>query len=402
MHNIENAKKFVFDRLYCPLTHLIYDYVTGDGEDGCTRHLPTPEEIRNDIPNPCSWGVGMEDSVLNGTSMIEACLAEYEVTKNEALRETVADLFQGLYLCATVAKDRGFLARSVHPTDKKSHYSNSSRDQYTHWVYAGVRLFDSPLATEEMKSQIREVLVSFAEKADRDVCPENSNSLLRTDGKPAFCCEMLPPLEPHECMRLPMIYLGAYRVTKDPHWLAQYRRHRDWALEGSEGVKPDGYPWAYCVLQMQYALRLVWEEETEEPYRSRLSALMARVAEGAAVYSKKTADAFAGQKTPNTGISKFPEWRKYPHSYYFGKPLYGKAFLVPEVYRENPERQILRNGAEAMIIHALCPDRPIPKGEARDFATLAERLDFSKASNYWPVLWIDAYWLLRALGAVDA
>ena len=114
-------------------------------------------------------------------SFLEGIIARYNVTKEPELLEQAADIYEGLKTCATVSNQRGFLARSVSPIDGKSHYMNSSRDQYTHWIYIGYAFYNHPLCDESQKEKIRKVLVSFAEKAEHDVTGANNYSLLRED-----------------------------------------------------------------------------------------------------------------------------------------------------------------------------------------------------------------------------
>jgi hypothetical protein len=195
-----------------------------------------------------------------------------------------------------------------------------------------------------------------------------------------------------------MIYLGAYHVSGDAHWKDCYRAVREWAISESEKVK-FAYPWAYCLLQMQYSLRIGWEVEEDEAYKSRLAALLDRIAEGAMSYADKTFRIFLDAEEMPQQPSVLPAWRSIPFDYYFKKPLYGRPYFVPQVYNHDPLRQVLRNGAEAMIIQALAPGRAVSPDQADAFFRLTKRLDFDKASNYWPVLWYDAWWMLKSRGS---
>ena len=124
MQGIHKALSFIYNRFYCKDTKLIYDFLIDDGN--AFHHLPSPEEINRQYPNPCGWGVGMEDSVLNGGSLIDALVGHYEVTKDEWAKDFARELFEGMRLCATVSNNKGFIARSVSPIDKASYYINSS------------------------------------------------------------------------------------------------------------------------------------------------------------------------------------------------------------------------------------------------------------------------------------
>ena len=61
-NQVDQAWEYVWKRLYLPSTNLIYDYITSYEEGHYLERLPTPEEIKQQQPNPCGWGTGMEDS----------------------------------------------------------------------------------------------------------------------------------------------------------------------------------------------------------------------------------------------------------------------------------------------------------------------------------------------------
>ena len=132
---VSGAWRMAFERLWCEKTKLFYDFLSEDTPDGAISHLPTPEMIARQVPNPCGWGTGMEDSVLNGGVMLEALIALYQRTGEASILPALHEVAEGLLACAQVSGQEGFLARSLSPADGESHYSNSSRDQYTHWVY---------------------------------------------------------------------------------------------------------------------------------------------------------------------------------------------------------------------------------------------------------------------------
>ena len=46
---IDTAWNFIFDKLVHPNTNQIYDYRSSEEADGAFRHLPTPEEMANEI-----------------------------------------------------------------------------------------------------------------------------------------------------------------------------------------------------------------------------------------------------------------------------------------------------------------------------------------------------------------
>lgn len=393
---IDLAWDFVMNTLYNPKTKMIYDLLSGKEGAWGFEHLPTLEEIEANVPNPCGWGTGMEDCNLSGWSMIEAICARYAATGDESLRALSDDLFDGLYLCATVSKKKGFLARGVSPIDGKSHYINSSRDQYTHWAYMGVGFYNSPLCSKAQKRKIEKVLVSFAEAAEREVTEENEYSLLREDNKPSWICEMYGDetvMHPHEYFRLPMIYIGAYAVTKDEHWWDKYAEYREWGLSGSEKITKKeilDVPYCYALLQMQYSLRLAYDYEKDERYKTRLYNLMRKIAENT---PRHTVDAM--EKLPSLVYkTDLRGWREIPASCI--KVHHGRGWYMQTPDANDLTFRILRNGAEGLLISTLCPKYAPPQEQIAAFEKIVNTVDFAKASIYWPLLYCDAYWLTRA------
>ena len=160
---IQSGWDFVMDKLYHPDTHMIYDYLTKETAVASAEDYPTPEEIRLSAPNPCGWGTGMEDSTLNLSSMTEAVLARYALTKDDGLKPLLQMLYKGLIKNATAAEP-GFIARSICPADGVSVYMDSSKDQYTNWVYAAHRMLHSDLISCDQKNNLREILINIAKQ----------------------------------------------------------------------------------------------------------------------------------------------------------------------------------------------------------------------------------------------
>lgn len=65
--------------------------------------------------------------------------------------------------------DKGFIARSVSPADRKSFYFDTSRDQYTHWIYGALRLYNSDLCTQKQRKDITDVLTAVAMRFENNV-----------------------------------------------------------------------------------------------------------------------------------------------------------------------------------------------------------------------------------------
>ena len=125
---------YVFGVLYNEKTHLVYEHRTNFEKDGAFVDLPSPELIQLQIPNPCGWGTGMEDSATTSGILLDAILNRYAVTGEPEMKEYARNIALGAKLCAEVSGKRGFLARSVSPADGKRYYINTSRDLYTHVI----------------------------------------------------------------------------------------------------------------------------------------------------------------------------------------------------------------------------------------------------------------------------
>ncbi|MCQ2456811.1 MAG: hypothetical protein MJ096_05585, partial [Clostridia bacterium] len=163
---IEAAWDFVWGRLFDGRTCMFYNYQVGDEPDGAVKHLPTPEHIRALVPNPGGYGTGMEDCMLNAGIMMDAVVSRYEATGDDAMRSFASDVFRGMELGATVSEKPGFLPRGVSPADCLSHYIDTSRDQYTCWVWGAYRLYFSDLSDDAQKESIRRCLARMAEKME--------------------------------------------------------------------------------------------------------------------------------------------------------------------------------------------------------------------------------------------
>jgi len=125
---IEEAWRVSWKMFFREETFLFYNYLTIYDPAKCLNHLPTQAEVVACMPNPCGWGTGMEDSMINAGTIISMICDRFEVTKDEAMRQYATDVFKGMVSCAEVHGVKGFIARSVCLFDGKSVYADSSRD----------------------------------------------------------------------------------------------------------------------------------------------------------------------------------------------------------------------------------------------------------------------------------
>ncbi len=394
--NVQAAWDFVFDKLWCEKTKLIYDYMTGEGADGAFRHLPTKEEIEKNYPNPCGWYTGMEDGDISGGMMLDAVLYRYEMTKEKSMKKYADDLYEGLMGNATVGP-KGFLARARLPEDGKTYYVNSSRDQYTHWIFAMTHFFNSELADEEQRENIKKVLVDFAEKAERDLTPENDYSLLNAVGKPSLVCWMRGEMiNRHESLRTAMIYLAAYAVTNNSHWLEKYREERAWGLDFAEKIQFEGHLFerAFALMQMQLSVRLLYDYETDGEYKARYKALMEKVADGSEHFVLESRENLKGVKMQKTVIS----WRDCPEEFIGSEwNPYGYEVKLPNVYRASCGNLMwdLRNASDSIILQCLCDGREIKKEQIEALTEILKTLSFADSFNHTAVAYCLAFWTLK-------
>ncbi|MEE0929019.1 MAG: hypothetical protein UIG59_07480 [Acutalibacteraceae bacterium] len=387
MQGIGKALRFIFDRFYCKDTGLIYDFLI-DGKNAW-HHLPSPEDVKRQNPNPCGWGTGMEDSVLNGGSAIDALVGHYAATHDEWAKKLCLELFEGMMLCATVSEHKGFIARSVSPADKKSYYINSSRDQYTHWIYAAVRLYDSPIADDAVKNKIREVLVAVAEKCLRDVTEENGFELLRADGKAGIVSKMWGKLGAHEYLRLPMFYMAAYYVSGDEKWKCEADKYRFEALEKTKTFQPHKHS-TYVLLQLQYSLRLMYDLCPEKNFKTGCLALMDYLSD----YGENNIPSVC-KRLEGIGRLNF-KYKKWNVCCPIDCGEYGGyKYLNPaqSELKENTSFYPLRAVGELASLIALHPEKRVDPNLPKLLDRLADGIDYDEHYTYAPLLVACGYML---------
>lgn len=384
---------FLWNKLYYPGTSLIYDIVVWDDKNELIKGLPTIEEIQNKVPNPCGWGTGMEDSMINGGVMLESIVNRYEVTRDPEMKSYAEKMLAGIKLCAEVSDKKGFLARSVSPYDGKSYYINSSRDQYTHAISALVRYFECDMCTESEKEIIRKILVGFAEGAEEDVTEENEYHLCRADGKPSPVAKMWGKgVWPHEIHRLHMIYIAAWAVSGDEHWLDMYKKYRDEGLRIANEID-FGFVISvgmYGIFQMQISLRLIYDYEPDAEYKNKYLEIMKKCAAEAKKYrftdiNKYSKELVNGDEVP---------WRKRKFTYEGECLMSGDAYFVPysDYFHSILE---LRNISEALFIQSICPDESVPEEQVRECSEVLEFFDFDKHKTYYPIGFMASYWCMK-------
>ena len=386
---------FFENKMLCKETNLIYDYRTSLDEDGLIKDLPIDEEVEKQIPNPCGWGTGMEDSMLNNPLMLDAVVYRYEVTKDEKLHELADRLLSGIKLCATISEDRGFLARSVSPFAKKNYYINSSRDQYTHCIYGLFHYLTSSMMKDEHRAWITDVLVSFAERAEKNITAENEYDYLRADGKRGLVCNMWgPTLYSHETNRIHMIYLAAWYASRDAHWYKKYKEIRDVGIQrATERFLPKTC--MYGFLQMQVSIKLLHDAEPDDEYKKKYEDILKLVVDKVKDYRIDE-----GSLDYENINSSFESWRDQPGKNMWSNfiprtktstAIEGYQYYVPTTEHWSYVLPI-RDITEAVYIRLLGGDKNISKEQLADFNKVLEYFDYDKHCSYAYICALVAYW----------
>lgn len=253
---IDRCQKVFENEYLSSKTNLVYDYRTSLEHEHRFDTLPTVEEVAKRLPNPCSWGSGMENGMIN----TPIALSMYIDAGNKVMAER---MYQGLKLCGTVTGVPGALVRSVHPGDGKSWFPEASRDQYTHYVYSLWEYYHSGMADEAVKEEIRGLLSAVADHCEKYITPENNYTLPRADFDPVRSpvCQLWE-VEPHEAARLPMFYAAAYDVTGNMHYFKMYRKYAVEAGNAGNNLECMNYN-SFALLQMLLSCLLIYKVEKD-------------------------------------------------------------------------------------------------------------------------------------------
>ena len=385
------AREALMTRFYLPRTGLLYDYRTGEGEEGLLKCMPEAQEIAASKPCATGWCTGMEDSVLNGGPFLLASLLRWEKTGEREAQEDVRTIFAGLTKLCGAGGVRGFLARSISPKDGKSFYPNSSRDQYTLFVYSLWRYSRSALATPEEKALSAKLLADIAGFMERTVTAESGWRFANADGSYGFVSQMWTSspgkktsstpgkdyfggLGTHEALRLPMIYAAAYDLTRDPHWREQTLKYAD------DGIVMANGRWTeknlgYELFQSQVSIRLLYETESDPARKGKYLALLRRGASFASAGARQAERLY--DKLKGRLAVYGTDWRTLPT-----QPIYGFEPKTVPIRRPDFDEAgyCLREAAEGVLNAALCPGCPVPDDCIRVLERVYGTLDYAHAT----------------------
>ncbi len=352
---MEKIWSYLMDNLFCKKTMLFYDFINTENRGKFENYLPTPEQIKRSVPNPCGWGTGMEDSMIHGGTMLEAALTAYDIYKDKRLLDLAKKFFSGMKNCASVSESEGFLARSISPCDGKTHYIDSSRDQYTHWIVAAAFYYKSGYASNEEKSFIKNFFVAIANRCRKYVNEQHSYNLCREDGGLGIVTGMWNVMA-HEYMRLPMFYLAGLKIGGEESFGEDYIKYRDKAMEKSEQLDFSLYGHPFALNQMQMSLRFVYEYDEDEAFKARCEKLMLKIAQ----YGLSKVSGYA-QTVRDSGELLYEEsmsWDKLPATY--NGYLSGYDYYVPLGFKSVDPRSLhsawlLRDVGDAASLYTGLP-----------------------------------------------
>ncbi len=394
------------NNLFCAESDLIYDSISSDDYNQRFSHLPTPEEIRLSVPNPHGYATGMEDCMLNAGFAIELCIqrAKSEPETFNECRDFAQALYRGMVNCATVHSKRGYVVRGYSPVDNCSCYIESSRDQFTLYVYGLWRFFNSEFVTDQQKEEIKGLLRDVADYAESCMNDASQFNLGRLDGQPGMHLKMIG-IKSHEALRLPMFFAAAFDTGHAKRFEDLYNKYFSDALEVSERMRERTKPWWHIELsQMQVSLALCCSVETDEGHCRRMRSLMKTISE---IAQRQTLEYHFPRLKDYSG-----SWQPLAHAWRnAGKftiqlfednstALYGeKIYLKGEESEEFKETFERIRAPGNMITSMLLADGFTPDMDfAKKFSEAAMVPDYTKHTSGALVNILCAYYLARNRG----
>ena len=386
MKKIDTAWQYIWDNTYNPQTQLIYDHKHAVNPE----YFPVTEEVNASYPNSCGYGVGMEDGMINGGTMIDACLCRYEKFSDKDALECAHKLLGGMLNCVFNARTEGFVPRAVTPYDGKTSYVDSSRDQYTMFVFGVHRMFRGGYCTAEEKQDIKKALVSVARRAEKNVTADNGYDILRDDGGRTLVNVMWGnTLDNHEHLRLPMIYIAAWEVSGDAHWLEMYRKYREEAYEKSLGM--GDYWHLYALQQMQASVLVCMEAENDNEWKTKYLDLMNIVADYIVNMVGKIDKDLASYTNYN---EKHIPFRQVEMTESWRIKEIGLPCMVP-VRDDTEEFFILQDAANIIIVNAMVPGRETPKDALELYWKAFDKIDFDIHERVVPIHFLEGYYRMK-------
>lgn len=380
--SVNDIIEFVKSSLMCDKTDLIYDNTSIIKYS----QFPSADECVSSYPNPSGYGTGMEDSCLSGGTMLEACINLYERDNNIVAGKLAKRLANGLIQLAEISDSKGFLPRSISPVDGKSHYKDSSRDQYTIYIYSMHRYINSSLCDDAQLKRIKDISVAIATRAQSNVCEKNNFDMLTEDEKPSLATTMWGDnLKNHEIMRLPMIYIFAFETSNDKHWLDMYNSIIDKALKKS--LPMTDYWHLYALHQMQVSHKICYDvdpnKENKEKHLKIMNAV-SKYAEG------KIDDLSSILKDKSAYNTKQKNFRDCDFSENIDYKKMGLPCLSP-VHEDAEDFFTLQDCADILIVSALTPNYKTNEKTIKLFFKAFDLIDLKTHGKTLPIYFLNAY-----------
>lgn len=375
---VEEAWRAAWDRFYDDRTHLFYDYVSSHDPEKRLACLPTPNETSRQYPNPNGWGTGMEDCAISGGLLMSMICDRFEATGDQGLRPYAGKIFAGLKLLGTLSPSEGFVIRGVSPADGKSHYCESSRDQYTWFAYGLWRYYHLPLSQPEEKAAMRQIIAAICRRLERNVVAANGYRIGKETGAFDSIVDKMWENEAHEIARLPMIYAIGADVTGDGHWKELARRYSPEAADKSKGASTKV---PYALLQEQVSLEALYRlEDSPELKRQWLEAM--RLVAGR---SQVFLDRCLKYRPPAAGPIHL-DWRTWPLRNSGGYQVPTRPDAITS------EERTIREPAEAALTLLLLPEPSLSSEQLGLMRQMIGQVDYPKVVLYGHFYTQAAYW----------
>jgi len=374
----EDAWRAAWDRFYDERTHLFYDYVCSYEPANRLAGLPSPAEAAQQNPNPNGWGTGMEDCAISGGLMLAMVCDRFAATGETVLSLIAQKNFIGLKALVASSATEGFVCRGLCPADDRSHYPESSRDQYTWYVYGLWRYYHSPLAQVEEQAAIRKLVAAICARMERNIVAEHKFSIGKDTGAFDGIVDKMWENMAHEVARLPMIYAIGADVTGDKHWKDLARRY---SAEAATKSKEASTKVPYALLQQQTSLEVLYRLEDDPALKKQWLEAMVLVADRAKVHLEKCLK----YQAPTAEQIHF-DWREWPlkKSGPYSVPTRPEAFLA--------EDRTIREPAEAALVQLLCPEPALTPEQVALVKRMIAQVDYTKVVYYGHYYTQAVYW----------
>lgn len=385
----EEAWRETWDRFYDERTHLFYDRVCSYDPAKRLAYLPTPEEARRQYPNPNGWGTGMEDCAISTGVILSMICDRFEATGDRGLRSAAEKVFAGLVLLGTLSPSEGFVIRGVCPTDGRSHYCESSRDQYTWYVYGLWRYYHSPLSTAAEKAKMRKIMTAICNRMARNVVAKNDYHIGKEDGTFDGLVDKMWNNKAHEIARLPMIYAIGADVTGERRW---HDAARKLVPEAATQSAKKSTTILYAMLQHQVSLRALYELEQSPQVKAQWLECM-RLNAGRAEPGCLLGRGYRVLDLEKAKVNM--DWRTWPVVNSGGY----RVPKMPGIWLQ--ENATVRNPAEAALVQLLLPKPRLTPEQLAAIKQMIVQVDYSKAITYGLYYTQAVYWRAVRLGVLE-